>query len=199
MTRLQKWFVIFCFVFGLGLVPIIAQLQQSGGPGSSVSISSALPAGTNVIGKVGIDQTTPGTTNGVQVVAALPTGSNTIGAISNTTFGLNTGTNTIGKVGQVSTCGTTAFTQAWIAVPTSATSITATTTCVQAIIFTNTNASAQTVTVTDGQGSPVTVVSSFSIPGNSQVTFPFYGAPMTTGIKWSAGGTGVTGSAVGWQ
>jgi hypothetical protein len=37
------------------------------------------PAGTNLIGKVGIDQTTPGTTNGVQVNAALPAGTNTIG------------------------------------------------------------------------------------------------------------------------
>ena len=30
---------------------------------------AALPAGTNIIGKVGIDQTTPGTTNGVQLTA----------------------------------------------------------------------------------------------------------------------------------
>jgi hypothetical protein len=40
---------------------------------------AAIPAGTNLIGKVGIDQTTPGTTNGVQVNAALPAGTNTIG------------------------------------------------------------------------------------------------------------------------
>lgn len=31
------------------------------------AITNALPAGTNLLGKVGIDQTTPGTTNGVQV------------------------------------------------------------------------------------------------------------------------------------
>lgn len=41
----------------------------------------ALVAGTAVIGKVGIDQTTPGTTNGVQVVAALPAGTNNIGDV----------------------------------------------------------------------------------------------------------------------
>lgn len=35
-------------------------------------ITGAIPAGTNIIGKVGIDQTTPGTTNGVQ----LPTTTN---------------------------------------------------------------------------------------------------------------------------
>lgn len=40
-----------------------------------------LPAGANLIGKVAIDQTTPGTTNGVQVVAALPAGDNNIGNV----------------------------------------------------------------------------------------------------------------------
>lgn len=46
-----------------------------------VSVGAALPAGSNVVGKVGIDQTTPGTTNGVQVNAALPAGANVIGAV----------------------------------------------------------------------------------------------------------------------
>lgn len=50
--------------------------------GLNVLVNAAIPAGTNIIGKVGIDQTTPGTTNGVQVNAALPAGSNTIGAVT---------------------------------------------------------------------------------------------------------------------
>lgn len=41
-----------------------------------------LAAGTNIIGKVGIDQTTPGTTNGVQVNAALPAGTALLGKVS---------------------------------------------------------------------------------------------------------------------
>lgn len=41
-----------------------------------------LAAGVNIIGKVGIDQTTPGTTNGVQVNAALPAGTNAIGKLA---------------------------------------------------------------------------------------------------------------------
>ena len=40
----------------------------------------ALAAGTAIVGKVAIDQTTPGTTNGVQVNAALPAGTNIIGS-----------------------------------------------------------------------------------------------------------------------
>lgn len=43
-------------------------LQMSGGRvWCSVAIDTALPAGANLIGKVGFDQTTPGTTNGVVV------------------------------------------------------------------------------------------------------------------------------------
>lgn len=38
-------------------------------------------AGAAIIGKVGIDQTTPGTTNGVQIAAALPAGTNLIGIV----------------------------------------------------------------------------------------------------------------------
>jgi hypothetical protein len=48
----------------------------------NVTVNAALPVGTNLLGKVGIDQTTPGTTNGVQVNAALPVGANTIGAVT---------------------------------------------------------------------------------------------------------------------
>lgn len=56
----------------------------TGGAGiPRVTVSSdstvGLVAGTAIIGKVGIDQTTPGTTNGVQVNAALPAGANLIG------------------------------------------------------------------------------------------------------------------------
>jgi hypothetical protein len=48
----------------------------------SIATAPALVASSAVIGKVGIDQTTPGTTNGVQVNAALPAGSNNIGLIT---------------------------------------------------------------------------------------------------------------------
>jgi hypothetical protein len=98
-------------------------------------------------------------------------------------------------------CGTTAVSVAWVAVPTvaAAPSGFSTTSCLKAIIFTNTNAGGQTVTVTDGQGSPVTMVATLSIPGNSTAIIPMYETQATTGIKWVAGGTGVTGSVVGWQ
>lgn len=48
-------------------------------PNVLAAVRAPVPAGTNIIGKVGIDQTTPGTTNGVQVNAAIPAGTNTVG------------------------------------------------------------------------------------------------------------------------
>ena len=66
-----------------GSVPVVLTAAQ-------VTALSApvLAAGTAVVGKLGIDQTTPGTSNGVQVNAALPTGANVIGAVT-----ANAGTN----------------------------------------------------------------------------------------------------------
>lgn len=55
---------------GVGSFSVIALLK-----GIYNACIAAIPAGTAIIGKVGIDQTTPGTTNGVVVNAsALPTG-----------------------------------------------------------------------------------------------------------------------------
>jgi hypothetical protein len=60
---------------------------------ATVAGSASIPAGTNIMGKVGIDQTTPGTTNGVQVNAALPAGTNLMGkvGIDQTTVGTTNG------------------------------------------------------------------------------------------------------------
>lgn len=61
---------------GSGSSSVVAALK-----GIYASLVAALPAGTNLIGKVGIDQTTPGTTNGVQVNAPLPAGQYLIGNV----------------------------------------------------------------------------------------------------------------------
>lgn len=71
----------------IGVLSVSGQQQQSGG----VTLSGALPSGGNIIGKVGIDQTTPGTTNlvsigtngTVAINAALPAGANVIGHVIN--------------------------------------------------------------------------------------------------------------------
>jgi len=140
--------------------PVHGQLQQSGGPGSAVT---ATQSGTwninNIAGTVSLPtgaataakQPALGTAGTpaadvITVQGAAPMTPLTItGSISNSGFNvtgsLPTGANVIGQVQTVpkTACGTTAFTPAWQAVPTSATSLTSTTSCVIAVIITNTN------------------------------------------------------------
>ena len=62
---------------------ITANLELSDGPRhDDCARYVGVVAGSAIMGKVGIDQTTPGTTNGVQVNAALPAGSNVIGGVT---------------------------------------------------------------------------------------------------------------------
>jgi len=68
-----------------------------------------------------------------------------------------------------------------------------------AIVLNNTNSTATTVTVTDNQATPINDVLSFSIPGNSQLIQPLWGVAFTTGVKWNASATGVTGAIIGYQ
>ena len=58
-----------------------------------------LGVGNAIVGQVGIDQTTAGTTNGVQINAALPTGTNAIGKIGHDITGIGDGRETVDTVG----------------------------------------------------------------------------------------------------
>lgn len=202
-----KWFFVIALVCVIALAGIAQQQQSGGGGGGSVQVTAALPTGANTIGGVNLVDSA-GTNkaainaSGQLAIQALPTGSNTIGTVNiaaSQSIGLSTGSNVIGKAAPLNGCGTTTLSQAFIAVPTSATAVATATTCVQAIVISNTNATAQTVTITDNAGTPLTIVNAYSIPPNSQVTFPFYGAAMTSGVKWTAGGTGLVGAVIGNQ
>jgi hypothetical protein len=221
--------------------PTKSQEQQSGGGGSSVTINAAIPAGTNVIGKVGIDQTTPGTTNLVSIGtngtvginAALPAGANIVGKFgidqttpgttnlvsigSNGTVGINAalpaGANSIGTVvngagvanmgivrAAPSACTqSTNFTSGTVGVATSAgTSVTSTTTCVTLIYANNITNSPVTLRVQDKTGTPIIWIggnADFTIPANSNVSFPMGGVLFTSGITAIAG----TASAINLQ
>lgn len=101
-------------------------------------------------------------------------------------------------------CGTTYADVAWVAAPTSATSIFggSTTTCAIDIEVSNTNApstAGQTVLVTDGQGSPVTIIPTTVLAGGTSVFYHFNGTKCTSGCKITAGGTGLTYAATGLQ
>ena len=210
--------MVLAILLNLAGPKIYAQLQQSGGPGSIVTIGAALPAGTNVIGHTINDTgSTTAVTGNVAVTSAGLTNLDvllstrlkpadtlaavtTVGAVTAITNALPTGTNTIGVVIPKTPCGTTVFSQPLLAVPTSTGSPTSTTTCVMRAYFNNSNASAQTVTLTDNSGTPLNVIgAAFSVPGLSNMVVPFDGIQFTSGVKWIAGGAGVVGGFWGFQ
>lgn len=167
-----------------------------------------LLAGSALVGKVGIDQTTPGTTNKVDIgtngtVAlggTLPAFGATPSFNVGTMAALVAGTATIGVVIPKTPCGTTVANQDLAAVPTSSTAVFAATTCLMRAYFNNTNATAQTVTLTDNAGTPINGVGpAFSVPALSNLVVPYDGVRFASGVKWTAGGTGVTGALWGFQ
>lgn len=185
---------------GTNIIGKVGIDQTTPGTTNGVQVNAALPAGANIVGKFGIDQTTPGTTNGVQVNAALPAGANAIGTVA-LNAAIPAGTNVIGTVDDIpkTACGNTVASQPLAAVPTSATAVFTATTCVVVIALNNTNSSPATVTITDNQGTPINDLLTFSIPGNSQIIQPLHGLAFTSGVKWTASGTGVTGGLLGFQ
>lgn len=62
-----------------GLTKILADVWNSGTHVLNVAIAGALAAGSNIIGKVGIDQTTPGVTNKVSLGSDVVSVSGTVG------------------------------------------------------------------------------------------------------------------------
>jgi hypothetical protein len=192
---------------------LYAQLQQSGGPGSSVSIVGSLPAGSSIIGKVTTDQTTHGTTDLVAADVtkiggnAINTGNGTAGtgtqrvaiASDQTAFSVNAalsaGSNIIGFV-RVLPAGctqTTRFSGDTVSVATGAgTAVTASTTCVTQAYANNKTNSAVTLQLADKQGTPVIWLggnADFTIPANSNVGLPIAGIVFTSGIQAIAGTT----------
>jgi len=185
MKRSNVWMLVLilaCLFTG----GVLAQLQQSGGPGSTVTVGAALPAGSNIVGKFGIDQTTQGTTNGIVV------NSGTLTAVTSITNALPAGTNLLGSITTIpkTSCGTTNYDSGPTLLPTSSTAVTSTTTCVLGIYFTNNDTAAHTVTVTDGSTACASAACTyigpaFSIPAASNMMVPLQGMKLTTGIKWN--------------
>lgn len=196
------------------------QQQQSGGGGSSVTISAALPAGSNLIGKVGIDQTTPGTTNLVSIgsngTVALAAGSAVVGHVINdasvavighviadsgsTTAvtalpALANGTNNIGYDRSLPSACTqsTNFTSSTVGVANGAgTSVTSTTTCVSVVYVNNITNSAVTFRLQDKTGTPIIWVG-----GNADFSIPANSNVQfpLNGVTMTSGITAIAGTA----
>ncbi len=169
------------------LVPnISAQVQQSGGPGSSVSVTNVPHVVVDTAPTTAVTGTFWQATQPVSI-AALPT--------------LAGGVNNIGIVRAVpSSCTqSTPFNNSTVGVATGAgTSVSSTTTCITLAYANNITNSAVTFRLQDKTGTPIIWVGGngdFSIPANSNVRIPLDGVIFTSGITAIAG----TGSAINLQ
>ena len=173
---------------------LMGQLNQSGGMGTNVA---ATQSGTWTMQPGNTANTTPwltslsqgGNTAQVSAGGALKIDGSAVTQPVSGTVSLNAlpaGSNLIGSMNIIpkTACGNTAYDSGMVTLPTTSTALTATATCVNAIIFVNTTASTQTVSVTDNQGTPVTYLTGFQLPANSTFVYDLQYVKMTSGIKW---------------
>jgi hypothetical protein len=189
-------------LWGIGVITallvagsLLAQLNQSGGAGSAVT---ATQTGTWTVQPGNTANTTPW-------LFSLTQGGNTAQVTAGGAMKIDGSAVTQPVSGTLTvvpktTCGTTAYDSGMVSMPTASTAVTATATCVNAIVFVNTTASSQSVTVTDNQGTPVTYLASFSLPANSTFVYDLQYVKMASGIKWSAAAaSSVNAQVIGFQ
>jgi hypothetical protein len=174
---------------------MLGQLSQSGGAGSSVN---ATQVGTWTMQPGNIANTKPW-------LASLSQNGNTAQVTSGGALKID-GTEVMQPVSGTLTmvpktaCGTTAYDSGMLTIPTVSTAITASSTCVNGIIFVNTTGQGQTVSLTDNQGTPVTYLGGFTIPANSTFVYDLQYAKLAAGIRWSAvNASSVNAQIVGFQ
>jgi hypothetical protein len=218
---LVPWTLVMLVLMALFVVKSASpQLQQSGGGGSNASVgatgataptSATLAGGTYNTSLPTLSNTQMGSdqldVNGRLITVGAGTGgtpaggvmsiqgvsSGTVVPVSGTVSvnALVAGTALIGYTRPQNACGTTNYESVMTNPPSSATSLTATTTCVLEIFVSNITGSAATITVQDqgtGCNSAACVwIDAFSIPANSNMAIPLYGMKFASGIKWSQG------------
>jgi len=175
--KLPVWLSALVISFFL-IVPLTAQLSQSGGGGSNASVGTTgatAPTSATLMG-ASYNSTLPTLSSGQmgseqldssarQIIvgagaAGTPAGgvfsiqgvtSGTAIPVSGTvSVGINAGTNLIGYTRAQNGCSTTVYESGMAYLPTTSTAVTATSTCVTLLALTNGGATSQTITVTDG-------------------------------------------------
>jgi hypothetical protein len=183
----RRWMALILgtlLLFGLMMArPARPQLQQSGGSGGSTNLTQV--GGTAIaLGQAAMASSLP-------VTIASNQSALSVSESGSWNVGLSSGTNLIGYTRPQNACGTTNYESVMSNPPTSSTSLTATTTCVSLIYVSNTTSSAATLTVQDqgtGCNSAACIwIDAFSVPSNSNMVIPLYGAKFASGIKWSQG------------
>ncbi|MEQ1949021.1 MAG: hypothetical protein ABL995_17650 [Bryobacteraceae bacterium] len=174
---------------------LMGQLNQSGGTGANVATTQS---GTWTMQPGNTANTTPW-------LASLSQGGNTAQVTAGGGLKIDGSAVTQPVSGTLTmvpktACGSTAYDSGMVTLPNTSTALTATSTCVNTIIFVNTTASTQTVTVTDNQGAPLTYLTGFQIPANSTFVYDLQFAKLTSGVKWSAtNASAVNAQVVGLQ
>lgn len=218
MSQKQKnWAAIGVMFAGLFFLSFVgtfwAQQQFSGG--SAVTISGPVPTGANTIGAV-TQASGPWTENVTQVnsvavntgTGASSTGTQRVAVSSDSTLGLVAGTAKIGETYPYTGCGTTQFETGspvgFAAMPTSATAITSTTTCLLTLVVVNPDSASHTYYFTDNQSTPIPVIGSSTnqitiLAGErDEYTFP-NGAKFNSGIKTAGSSANLSYYALGVQ
>ncbi len=209
MSNRQKWAVI-AGLFLVGVLAGVAQQQFSGG--QSVTISGALPAGSNAIGHVTVDAapTTAVTGTFWQATQPVSLASAPSTPVTGTFWqatqpaslaslpALAAGTAKIGIAYPYTGCGTTQFESGspagFVALAAATTTVASATTCVLTFIVTNTGAASFTYYATDNAGTPIPVIGSSGnpitiLPGErDEYTFP-NGSKFNAGIKLTSSAT----------
>ena len=169
--------------FGSSAVATGTGVGGAGIPRVTVSSDSTLGlvAGSAIVGKFGIDQTTPGTTNLVQVGGSLPAGTAVLGYFRPLPAGCAAGTSdvTSDTVGVATGAGT---------------SVSSTTGCIEGGYVNNITNSAVTFRLQDKTGTPIIWIggnADFTIPANSNLAL----GPLVGGISFVSGITAIAGTA----
>lgn len=207
IERLRNVAVSVALLFALLMTmpSLYAQLQQSGGPGSTVTANIGTTNG------LALDSSLTTIDTDLKANITLHAGSAVIGhvivdtapttAVTFAAPALAAGVANIGFVRMIpSSCTqSTNFALATVGVATAAgTSVTSTTTCVTFAYANNITNSPVTLRLADKTGTPIIWLggnADFSIPGNSNMRIPIDGVTFTSGMTAIAG----TGSAINLQ
>lgn len=222
MSKRERLFIVACFGLGLLIGPfvLIAQQQFSGGQTVTVgNVSLAVTeSGTWTVQPGNTANTTPwlatinqgGNSATVTASNALKVdGSAVTQPVSLASLpALAAGTAKVGITYPYTGCGTTQFESGspvgFAAMPTSATAITATTTCVVSLVVVNTDSVSHTYYFSDDQATPIPVLGSSTnqltiLAGERNVFSWPNGAKFNSGIKAAASSANVSYYALGVQ
>jgi len=195
-----------------------AQLSQSGGGGSTVSIlqggntaavdaSGRLSIGLNAVGGTSITLGQKAMSASLPVVLASDQSAFTINSAQSGTWTVQPGntantTAWLVKTVPVSTCGTTAFDSGLVEnIATGAgTDLATAATCVDAISMSNTTGSPVTITIKDKNGTPKTFLNAFSLPANSNLILSLERMKFVGGLTLISGtAASINAQLVGFQ